>query len=257
MKISSTTFALFQLGAVLLVGCKDHGSDVDPVKQEPVPVVLNVEMDPASGWIGSPLTLRCPGFVLPGRNYMVYFPGADDYLYTGTTSDSVISTFVPFGARSGKIIIAPIGDGQGRTGDFHIDTSIDTTTLSVAPYDISPPITAKDSSVIDYMGFRRSWRADRQGDTLHIQRRHSTDGKIRDYHFVLIDQGTPLLPRLAAVWTHVDTDYSVAWDDTNHVGVLKLQDYNTHGVISGRFFTKPSAREMLNGTIAFWVDLGR
>jgi hypothetical protein len=256
MKPSRAVLALSIAAGILLPGCKDHGSEVVPEREEPIPVVLKVEVDPDSGIVGSAITLRCPGFVSPDRDYWVYFPGADDSLRAKATPDSTISTFVPFGARSGEIVVT-IGQNQGRTASFHVEHTVDTTMLSVAPYDISAPVTAKDSSVIDFMGILRSWKADRQGDTLHLHRRYSVGEGSYEYHVVLIDQGSSVLPRLAAVWTHVDTDYNASWDEPNHVGVLKLQDYRVNGVISGRFFGKASTRHMLNGTMVFWVDLGR
>jgi hypothetical protein len=74
-------------------------------------------------------------------------------------------------------------------------------------------------------------------------------------HLVLIDRGPGRLPETASVWVDVRTDYSYDWRETISAGLVKIQQFNSAGIVCGRFFGKPSIRMMLTGTFTFYVDL--
>ena len=251
---SSHIIVLVLSGTMLFGACSDHGSEIVPTNQNGQPFVLTVE--PNSGRIGSIVAIGGERFKVPTTQYMVGFAGADDRLVADSCSDSTIFTFVPFGARSGPLSVFS-DQLLGRTDKFSVTEVVDTTALTAVRYDISPMLTANDSSVIDRMGFRRTWRANRQGDTIQIIRGFSTGDEYYEYHIVLISQRAIQLPRPVALWTYIKPDYPGAWTDTVRVGILKIQEFDTSGVISGRFFGKPSISKILSGTFAFWVDLKR
>lgn len=146
-----------------------------------------------------------------------------------------------------------IGAQMGVTPTFTVTESSDTVALTVRHYDITPPITAADSVVVDRMGIRRAWSTLIRGDTIHLSRRYSMGEVIYEYHFLLIDLGANELPRLTMAWTVNIPDYPGTRIDTIRAGVLKVQDWDTSAVMSGRFFGRPSLRDMLNGTVTFWA----
>lgn len=255
MKTQCATVAILFLAASLFESCADDGTETMPLK--PQPLVLTVEPD--SGRIGSIVAIHSDRINVLTTYHTVGFPGADDQLIPDSSSPSSIFTFVPFGARSGALSVFPWFSAElfGLTGKFSVTEAVDTLALTVARYDISAILTANDSSVIDRMGIRRTWRADRQGNAIHISRGYSTGEEYYEYHLVLIDQGTTQLPRPVALWTYVAPDYPSSRTDTIRVGILKIKEFNTSGIISGRFFGEPSIYKMRNGTFAFWVDLRR
>jgi hypothetical protein len=174
-----------------------------------------------------------------------------------SASDTNIFATVPFGARTGPIALYS-DQLVGNTNNFTVTEYVDTTALTVERYDISPLLTPKDSSVIDIMKVRRTWKAECRGDTVHISRSYSVGEEYYEYHFVLIDQGSAQLPRFVSAWTYTKPDYPGSWIYTFHEGLLKVQEFNTSGIVSGRFFSKPiPATKLTNGSIAFWVDLRR
>lgn len=234
-------------------GCSDHGSPVPPVIQIEQPIALVVQPD--SGRVGAPIIIRDSLFKV-SRTYVIQFPGADDVLVVNCNSASTLQTFVAFGAVSGQIAV-DIDGHLGFTQPFNVTGEVDTLALSVTGLDISSPLTPGDSSVIDRMHFRRTWYADIAGDTVHISRGYSTGDEYFEIHFVLLNIAPGVLPRLLKVWTYTKPDYPGSWADTVRTGVLKVQDWNMNGVMSGRFFGKPSIVNMSNGTAAFWVDRSR
>jgi hypothetical protein len=195
--------------------------------------------------------------VVTGRQYFIEFPGADDYLLSDSTKDSTTYTFVPFGARSGFIVVAKVGgtDQVGQTGQFDVLENADTLALVAVAYDIVPAIAAVESSVVDRMGFRRPWRAVRSGDSVHLSQAYSSGEEYREYHLVLVDRGAHQLPSVIAIWVYVQPDYPGSWTETFTTGLLKIQEFNVGGIIAGRFFGRPSSKYLHNGAFTFYVDV--
>jgi hypothetical protein len=229
----------------LFESCSDFGSEVIPVP------LLGIE--PNSGRIGSVVAIHGAHFKASASSYAIRFLGANDTLIPDSSSESTIYTFVPFGARSGSLEIYS-NDFVGITGEFSVILSPDPNALTLQPYDISPPITAKDSVVVDRMGISRRWRMDFQGDTVHLSRSYSSGEEAYEYHVVLLDQGPGQLPRVVSLWIRIQPDYPGYWIDPIPVGVLKLQQYDRHGVIAGRFFGRPSVSRMRNGSFTIWAE---
>jgi hypothetical protein len=164
----------------------------------------------------------------------------------------MIKFIVPFGAVSGPISV-PVGDRIGVSPRFTVTESSDTLRFTVTRYDITPPITEKDSSVVDRMGFLRTWSADVHGDTIHLYRTYRPGDDLCEHHFLLVHTGANQLPRLFMAWTTRTSDVPGTSVDTIRTGILKIQDWDTSGLMSGKFFGRPSVRDMLNGTVTFWI----
>jgi hypothetical protein len=235
-------------------GCRDLGSDVAPEQRTEGPIVLAAS--PSSGRVGSVVALR-GGRIVTGGQYFIGFPGADDYLVSDSTRDSTTWTFVPFGARSGSIVVAEVGrtDQVGQTRQFDVLENADTLALVAVAYDIVPAIAAEESSVVDRMGFRRPWRAVRSGDSVHISQAYSSGEQYREYHLVLLDRGTHQLPSVIAAWVYVKPDHPGSYTEAFTTGLLKIQEFSAGGIIAGRFFGRPSAKYLPNGTFAFYVHV--
>jgi len=241
---------------VMIAGCSDRGAEIPSGESpyEPFIQYTPVTVVPDSGRIGATVAVTDSDF-RPSYRYAVVFRGTNEPLLITCDSSSTIHAFVPFSALTGPISVCLPG-GTWITQTFVVTESSDTTTLAVAPYDILPPVTSADASVTDRMGFPRSWQASVSGDTVHLSRGYSTGDEYYEYHFVLIARGAQQLPRMAGAWIFVQPDYPGSWRDTIRTGVMKLQDWNPAGVISGRFFGRPSLNRMLNGSTAFWLQRG-
>lgn len=252
---ASLNIILVVLPIILLsAGCVDQGSKTDPSNHNGGSLDLTVQPD--SGTIGTIITIHSQPEQFVKNRYSVGFTGLNDWLSSDSASHSTIFSYVPFGAQSGPVSVF-FDELIGTTNDFRITQSVDTNKLTVANFDISPAITAKDSSVIDRMGFRRTWQAQLRGDTVHISRDFSTGETFYEYNFLLVNRGQQSLPSLHTFWIRSQPDHPGGRIDTIRAGILKLQNFDTSGIISGRFFCNPSTYYILNGTFAFWVDLGR
>ncbi len=242
--------------AILLSACSDRGvpnTPPSPAAPDNQPVALVVS--PNSGRIGSPISIR-DSSVVPRSNYLIGFPGADDLLVASSDSLSTIHAFVPFGARSGRISV-DMGSRQGLTQPFVVQEISDTLALRVAPYDIVPPVAPADSGIVDFNGVRRAWQAAVSGDSVHISVRYSTGDDIREIHFILLNSGVGSLPEFLGGWTYIKFDYPGSRTIPITTGLLKTQDWNINGVMSGRFFGRLSNPVLPNGAIAFWIDRSR
>ena len=249
--------ALLQFSLLALVfcqmGCSDLGSQSTPDQgKEPA---LTINASPISGRIGTIVTLTGTHFILPPRYNAVRFTGGDE-LAADSGSASVLYTYVPFGASNGPIHVA-LGDGGLATSDlFTVTEAYDSTHLSVVPYDVLPPVTARDSFVVDRMGVTQAWRATIQHDTVHLRRRYFSGDDITDIDLFMRDHGTGTLPTpvLLTVTRIMDVLSEPPRIDTVRVGLLKIQDWNLASILSGRFFTK-DWRWVGNSTFSFWVDM--
>jgi len=239
------TLGILLLAVVLFQSCTDLGRVVIPVPP--------LEVEPNSGRIGSIVAIHGTHFKPSPSSYSIRFLGANDTLIPDSSSESTIYTFVPFGARSGPLEVYS-KDFAGITSEFSVVLSPDPNALTLQTYDISPPVTAKDSVIVDRMGITRRWRVDLQGDTVHLSRSYSSGEEVYEYHVVLLDQGPNQFPRIVALWIRIQPDYPGYWTDPIPVGVLKLQQYDRHGVIAGRFFGRPSISRMHNGSFTIWAE---
>ncbi len=253
-KTSRFAFGVALTCALVLMSCSDDGSAVVP--PEEISKLFSPTVKPNDGKIGSRITILDAHFVAT-YSYLVYFRGADWALMANCDTGTTINALVPFGAVSGPISVSLGSDPFGVTPAFTVTEVTDTLTLSVRNYDITPPITAEDSSVVDYMGFRRTWTADISGDTVHLRRDFATGGMVFQCHFSLVNRGTNQLPFLTNAWIVSKPDYPGTRIDTIRTGLLKVQDWDTSGVMSGRFFGRPSTWGLSNGTIVFWIDRSR
>ena len=247
--MKATPYAIVLVAALLVLGCFEEWRGIEPT--EPGRHTLAVGAKPDSGRIGSTVVIRNFRFVA-GVTYSVTFPGADGALSVDCDSAAVIRFFVPFGAVSGPVTVG-LGREKGVTGPFVVTEMSDQLGLTVSRYDITPPVTAKDSSVVNYRGDRRAWSAVMRGDTVHLSLIVYQGEVSYEYHFLLRNGPAGQLPHLMLAWTVMRPDYPGVTIDTLRAGLMKIQDWDTSGVMSGRFFGRPSARFLLNGTVAFWV----
>ena len=240
------TLGILLLAITLFQSCNDLGSEVVPAP------LLGIA--PNSGRIGSVVAIQGTHFRSPLSSYAIWFRGAGNTLEPDSSSESTIYTFVPFGAWSGPLEVYA-DDFTGITREFTVISSSDPYALTLQGYDILPPVAARDSVIVDRMGISRRWRVDFQGDTVHLSRSYSSGEEVYEYNVVLLDQGPGQLPRIVSTWIRIQPDYSGYWIDPIPVGVLKLQQYDRHGVIAGRFFSRPSISRMRNGSFTIWAEI--
>jgi hypothetical protein len=235
--------------ALLFGGCSDGGSDIVPAGPDVKRIALVAT--PASGKIGSEISIRHSSFVASG-SYNVTFPGADDFI-VGRSDSSGLKFIVPFGATAGPITVK-VGDTTGVTQPFVVTEPSDTSRFTVLPYDVTPLVTPGSAAVVDFQGSPRTWSADVRGDTIHLSLAYSAGESWKEAHLLLIHAGSNQLPVLARAWTVMRPDYPGIVVDTIQAGILKVQDWDTSAVMSGKFFGRPSMRHFLNGTLTFWID---
>jgi hypothetical protein len=259
MKTRLVTVYVAVAGFFIGPGCFELDSDVVPTvdeRAEPERHVISLSARPDSGRIGTTVILTCARFH-PSWRYSVFFPGANDAVYVDCESAGSLSSLVPFGAVSGPISV-PIGRQVAVSSGFRVAELSDTLSIIVKPYDITPALTPEDSSILDWQGRHRAWVAELRGDTVHIWRGYSTGDEAYEHHIKLLDGGLGRLPSIISIWGVAIPDYPGTRVDTIRTGILKIQDWNTSEVMSGRFFGKPwSPHYLSNGTVAFWVDRRR
>lgn len=236
MKTRLLTVCVVVAGFFTGPGCFDLDSEVVPTvddRAEPERHLLSVSFTPDSGRIGATINLKCARFH-PPRRYSVFFPGAHDAVYVDCETAGTLSPAVPFGATSGPVAV-PIERQTAISSTFRVTEQCDTLSVTVKPYDITPSLTPKDSSIVDWQGRHCAWIADIRDDTVHIWRRYSTGDEIYEHHVRLLHGSLGRIPTIIAVWGVAIPDYPGTRVDTIRAGILKIQDWDTSAVMSGRF----------------------
>ena len=253
-RIVTVCFAV--AGLTIAPGCFEHDAgEVTTVERgtDPERGNLSVSVQPDSGNIGATINFSCARFH-PSWRYSFFFPGVHEALYVDCESAGTLSVVVPFGARSGPVSV-PIDRQTAVSSTFRVTEQSDTLSVIVKPYDITPVLTPKDSSIIDWQGRHCAWNAEVHEDTVHVWRRYSTGDEMYEHHVKLLHGRGGHLPSVIAVWGVAISDYPGTRVDTIRAGILKIQNWDTNAVMSGRFFGRPWHPYYLsNGTMSFWVD---
>ncbi len=239
------TYLVLQVALIFGYGCSDKGTPTIPPISEPQPTLV---CNPDSGKIGWLFAITGEEFESPAyRNVVTFTNAVEKRADSGSALRIYVS--VPFGATTGPITVGSNGH-TFTSRSFRVTENYNPSTLNVVWYDLPSPVTATDSSVIDDVGYRRTWQATISHDTIHIHRSHSFVEGFAEYHFLLQNFGNNNLPRLIAAWVYsVDDTHQKRWD-TLSVGILKTQTWDTTVGLSGKFIGRP----YWWGPFTFWVS---
>lgn len=242
--------------SLVIYACQKNHS---PTEAYTSPKYAGLLAVPDSGYIGSRIHLfGIPFDSLSSNNFgrFVYFTGLKypvrPYIFTSTD----VFVEVPFGARSG-----PIGfkseDSSYLFPNFKVLETSPDSGVTVKHYNLNYPILKKDSYMIDFNDALIKWQGTVHADTIILFRKGFCGDECTFKDIIkLLDTHSDLPEFLEA--TRNDTIHCCfysTYNDTVKAGILKIQDYDAHGLISGRIFY----RNKLNTptSFVFWYDFKR
>lgn len=246
MKRSIYICGILQIALLVGHGCSDTETPIVPPNSGPQPSLI---CNPDSGLIGEVFEITGEEFEVPAlRNILFFSDSVEKRADSGSTFKIYAS--VPFGATTGPIAVKS-NQQIFTTKSFKVRESYNPAALNTVWYNLTPPITALDSSVIDDLGFLRTWQATVQNDTVRISRAHFAPfgGYYLEYHFVLLHIAPNQLPQLLKAWVFSRDDTGLRKWDTLSVGMMKIQNWDANVALSGRFINTPYGW----GSFTFWV----
>ena len=181
--------------------------------------------------------------------YTLMFSNASDWIRSDSILNDTIYACVPFTATSGPIEILST-TGNLIIEDFTISNySLDKIVIFWS--DLNYQITKEMSSTTWTPENPKTWTVEKVADTIKVFGEHHP-GDYSTYHrLTLLDKGSGKLPAIISAYTLYKPDYP---DSTIYLlerGILKIQDLDLNGIISGRSFSIP----WNYNNYCFWYDL--
>lgn len=191
----------------------------------------------------------------------------NQYHFDNTVSHDTIFTYLPYiMSNSNKWIIkfsAYTFNGSTFTDYYGIDT------INVIPEVCYPNTCTKWSdldSIFEYDSFYRpekygnqfKWICETNGDTITlIQRTPGCDEGHEEVKLKLLNNGPNILPKFISLTKFVYC-FGTVWGDTLVNGIIKIQDWDTPGILSGLILSELKPSQILKPDLptrrVFWYN---
>ena len=223
-------------------GCeKDYSSLIIAEKIVEGPTRKPIFVEPDSGYVGTKLKIFGMKFSSRGvRTNSIEFEGWEAIRPDSGSTDTLF-TYIPFGAETGSIKISywdgfVFHDTIGISNQLNVVQECDTLSICVLPYNVDVSITEEMSRRVDLSHDKMvDWNAEINNDTVTISRsyEHIDWGITKTLKFLHTDNQQ--LPRLLS-YISIRVGDTGTRIDTLKTGIIKIQDWDTSGIVSGRVF---------------------
>jgi len=224
-----------------LLGCTEYpGTSYPPLTVE---TPSQFSITPTYCLIGDVITISDTGFGTSYRNLRVGFFGDVEVRPDSGNATTAYAT-VPFGAFSGYVTVT--GQAYSDSLPITIYETYHPFSLDARWYNLPDPITAGNVTIVPFWDDTvhwNDWKVTIQGDTVVFDVLYFTDPHAM-WHYTLQfqDNGPGSLPGFIGA--------TLTWNPIQ-AGLLKIQDWNTSGIVSGRIYSYPETG--FDG-LGFWFD---
>jgi len=205
---------------------------------------------PTYNVVGDVIMISDTGFGPSYPNMRIRFFGGVEIQPDGSESTHLFVT-VPFGALSGYVTVT--GDAYADSLPISILEFYDADTLQIRWYNLERPLTPSDGTITsrwDDTVYWNDWTVTRSGDTVTFDVNYwSYFDTYAGYTIRLKDAGPDSLPILIRAEYRPRIGLIVL-----QKGLLKIQDWDTSKVISGKFFSYQGSAYNKRG---FWYDFSQ
>jgi len=179
-------------------------------------------------------------------DYYLLFPQTSNWIASDSIHNDTIYTYVPFTSLSGIIHIyhSDITSEYLTINDYPIGE------LSICWSDLNYQIT-KTMSQTAWIENKR-WTTEKNSDTIRIYGFHPTGDYSTLHILTLLDKGKDILPDFISGETLMLPDYPETTHYHLNTGIIKIQDWDTENLISGRVFADPNTSYYNN--YVFWYN---
>ncbi len=224
--------------SALLFGCAKSTSPDDSIAAE------------VSGTqIGSLITVKNVDTLLKRTDYLFTYPGIDYQLFPDSLKNKRLYAHIPYGATSGEMVITE-KDEQILTADITVSEECPDTVV-VSWFDLTYTLREKDAYLEGLSG-PLSWEGTRSNDTLTLSI-SGLCGAECSFNIVLkFKKASPgnLPAFISMIRTNSDVYTGITERDTLKAALIKIQDYNWTGIVSGKVFSEYWEPRGLT----FWYD---
>ena len=228
-----------------LLGCSEYsGPDYPNPLEKPS---SKFSITPSICLIGDVIAISDTGFGTSPFNLRVRFSGGVQVRIDSATT-TTLYVAVPFGAFSGYVTV--VGAAQEDSLPITVYEAYDPSALQMRWYNLENPIDSANVAIDagwDGTKHWNDWGVTISGDTVSFEIRFiPIPHELAHYLVQFRDNGPDSLPTLiSARFRHY---FGI---DTLESGILKIQNWNTSSVISGRFYAHNSTGY---DRLGFWYD---
>ncbi len=224
---------------VLYVACEKDSTSSNNDKE-------NSYITPNEALIGSKIKIFNN---LPEGSCVIEFSNVNDWVRADSIISDTIFTTVPYSAKSGDVKLYFQNDTI-KIEDFNI-TEESPDSVKLCWSDLNYKID-KAMSIYHYMTLASEykWTVDIVEDTVKISAGFFPGDYSVYYYINLLDKSENQLPKFISGFAIHKTDYGEEFYYPLERGVIKIQDWNTKRVISGKVFSTP----WNNNNYCFWYD---
>lgn len=234
---------LFIIAQFIFYTCSENTSSVSEKEKE-----IEIEIISNNKKIGS--IIRITGFdsLLKRTDYLLAFSGVDYKLYPDSVNNYNLYTHIPFGAITGQLKI--LVKNEVIFSDTIIVSEESPDSVIIKWFDLSYEINERDAFLEGFSGLL-AWQGTLSEDTVSF----SITGLCGDECNFIIElklkevQSLDLPEFVSLIRTRSDY-YSGIETDTLKAGIVKIQDYDLAGVVSGKVFSEYWEPRGLT----FWYD---
>ncbi len=213
---------------------------------------ISAKLEPEHCYIGTILKISNLDTSANWYSTKIYFPGMEYPARPDSIKDHVIFTHIYYGVVSGPLKVRAGKDSVVFENFKVLEDCPDS--VVVKWYNLNPKITEHNARYSDWEGLR-NWQAEIKKDTIHF----FLDGFCGDECHYWLDFKLKIvegedLPRFILFRYFTHDAYSGDHEFLLKRGLIKIQDYNPKGVISGHIFYDNNSYQ--NG-LKFWYDFSR
>lgn len=239
-------FAVLTVGFVFS-GCQRNsttGVETNGEKQ--------LQVSPASGYIGTRLTITGVPFSENGADIQLQFSNLSYRLAPDSLHKDTIFSHIPYGAVTGPLSITINGKLHYSIDPLRVlETCPDS--VVIRPYNLNVGLLKKDAWYYDELQKPHEWQGTVSGDTVTLSRDFpfGDEGRVNQELKLRVSNASGLGCEFVAYFrTQNDYQNGTTKVDTLKKGIVKIKDFSTGGVVSGKIFYE----DIEPGAVVFWYD---
>ncbi len=230
---------IFLIIVILIMSCEKDSTSSNSDQTKP-------EISPLEAQVGTSIKLFDN---FPDGTCVIEFADVNDFVRADSIVSDTIFTTVPYSAKSGDVNLYFKNDTIKIENFIITEESPDS--VKICWSDLNYKIN-KEMSIYHYMTLSSEfkWTVDIVEDTVKISAGFFPGDYSVYYHLFLLNKGVNKLPKFLSGYAIEETDYGEENYYPLDKGIIKIQDWNTEEIISGKLFSTP----WQNNNYCFWYD---
>jgi hypothetical protein len=243
--------------SIFLIHCeKDYAPIPNRENNQNPKTYIPLEVHPDSGRVGD--VLQISGMNFQSKYSILLLFNHKYYYKPDSIMDNKLFIDIPFEGIYDSLLIWKYFSPEtiGVISDFNFISECDTDEICLLPYNLNVPLTAHQA--MQTGGGLKEWSADKSNDTVTVVRSFPTFVELAiTQRCVFKSLGNNLLPELIDCYFIEHQDFGRNDTLTLYAVIIKIQDWHTTGIVSGRVIGRARTKsKQISGQadFAFWYD---